>query len=507
MLRHELINAKINHAYESTDDVKYNNIHTQHEFRLQFINDCEDLSPDEIKEAVKILQSIYDSDKVLFKSGEERICENCKQKCFATSYCEHCVRIYLKSNYNNWKSGNDDIDKLIRKCQSETLKPDMIVEWIPYEKLKNISYLTKGGFAEIYTANWIDGQYNEWDSGKKRLKRIGNQVVIIKKLENVKSANRSWFEEAESHLSICNKWMNIVQCFGLTQDRSGNYMLVMTKMDMDLEGYLKKHRGSLSWPKKFKVVINICSALHKIHVSEKVVHRDLHSGNVLYSQKEHYWYISDLGFCGSVDKPIRSLYGNLPYIAPEVIIGKKHTIKSDIYSIGMLMWEISSGQHPFCGYYHDFNLVLNIFNGMRPAIVPGTPSEYMELMKQCWDAIPENRPNIETLFHRIKEINKRYCEEHPSEAFQHDDRNDLNNTFLSPVTSNQNISSMFISKSKMHIFGNYLPEPKNISEEEQKVLYQEFCRCDDAYIPNLHPEEQDGLEIPDNIEEFWSPTV
>ena len=71
----------------------------------------------------------------------------------------------------------------------------MIVEWIPYNNLQNIEYLTKGGCSEIYTADWIDGKYNEWNNQEKQLKRIGIQKVILKKLENVESANRSWFEE------------------------------------------------------------------------------------------------------------------------------------------------------------------------------------------------------------------------------------------------------------------------------------------------------------------------
>ncbi|POG73005.1 kinase-like domain-containing protein, partial [Rhizophagus irregularis DAOM 181602=DAOM 197198] len=62
------------------------------------------------------------------------------------------------------------------------------------------------------------------------------------------------------------------------------------------------------------------------------------------------WSISDLGFCGPADKSSKCIYGNLPYIAPEVIIGKEYTFKSDIYSIAMLMWEISSGQPPFVNH-------------------------------------------------------------------------------------------------------------------------------------------------------------
>ncbi|RGB26766.1 kinase-like domain-containing protein [Rhizophagus diaphanus] len=91
------------------------------------------------------------------------------------------------------------------------------------------------------------------------------------------------------------------------------------------------------------------NCLFVIH-NENAIHRDLHSGNVLYSELNQHWFISDLGFCGLADKSTESIYGNLPYIAPEVISGKKTTVESDIYSIGMLMWEISSGQPPFSDY-------------------------------------------------------------------------------------------------------------------------------------------------------------
>ncbi|GBC17641.2 kinase-like domain-containing protein [Rhizophagus irregularis DAOM 181602=DAOM 197198] len=102
----------------------------------------------------------------------------------------------------------------------KSLEPRNIVEWIPYSNLKNINYLTKGGFSEIYTADWINGEYEEWDSEKNQLKRderpgIQNIVakVVLKTLENVESANQSWFEEAKSHLTINNKWTNVVRCF------------------------------------------------------------------------------------------------------------------------------------------------------------------------------------------------------------------------------------------------------------------------------------------------------
>src|SRR3954453_11747445 len=97
---------------------------------------------------------------------------------------------------------------------------------------------------------------------------------------------------------------------------------------------------------------------------------------ILYSQFDQRLFISNLGFCGPADKPLESIYGNLPYIAPEVIVGKESNFASDIYSIGMLMWEISSGQPPFSNYENDYDLIIKIINGMRPRIAPGTPLEY-----------------------------------------------------------------------------------------------------------------------------------
>ena len=142
-----------------------------------------------------MINKIYDHNKVLKNEGEKRICENCSKECLATLYCEYCVRNYLKANFSNWTSGNDEIDNLIQKCQMETIVPNGIIEWIPYYNLQNIEYLTKGGCSEIYTADWIDGWYRRWDTNRQQLKRRGTRKIILKRLKNVESANRVWFEE------------------------------------------------------------------------------------------------------------------------------------------------------------------------------------------------------------------------------------------------------------------------------------------------------------------------
>src|SRR4051794_39990399 len=129
-------------------------------------------------------------------------------------------------------------------------------------------------------------------------------------------------------------------------------MLVMNVMDMDLRNYLQQNHNQLTWKERIQITCDIIYALDDVH-EENAIHRDLHSGNVLHSLRTCSWYISDLGFCGPADKLPISIYGNLPYIAPETISRKEYTFKSDIYSIAMLMWEISSEQQPFSNYEHD----------------------------------------------------------------------------------------------------------------------------------------------------------
>ena len=79
------------------------------------------------------------------------------------------------------------------------------------------------------------------------------------------------------------------------------------------------------------------------------------------------------------------IFGVIPYVDPKsfvIIKSDKYTLnkKSDIYSIGVLMWEISSGYQPFYGEdYHDASLALAILNGRRESVIDGTPSAYSNL--------------------------------------------------------------------------------------------------------------------------------
>ncbi len=198
--RRELVNAVKSRVISL---INLDDMDKEHELRKEAILADESLTDDEKSEAIYLLTNIHDHNKVISSKGIRRVCENCGQECLATLFCELCVRNHLKANFSNWTSGNNEIDNLIQKCQMETFLPYGIMEWIPYDNLRNIKYLISGGCSEICTADWIDGPYNEWVSDKKQLKRHGVCQVVLKKLKNLENANKSWFEE------VCNLELRI----------------------------------------------------------------------------------------------------------------------------------------------------------------------------------------------------------------------------------------------------------------------------------------------------------
>ncbi|RGB40379.1 kinase-like domain-containing protein [Rhizophagus diaphanus] len=119
-------------------------------------------------------------------------------------------------------------------------------------------------------------------------------------------------------------------------------------------------------------------------------------------------------------------------MAPEIFQGQKYTKASDIYSCGMIMWEFMTGRRPFWDRNHDIELIIEIFDGLRPPIVTNAPEGYIELMKECWDSNPDKRPTANDIYTRIREI--RENEEKNSD--NKDPTKIIESSDIGPVTTN-----------------------------------------------------------------------
>jgi len=189
-----------------------------------------------------------------------------------------------------------------------------------------------------------------------------------------------------------------MEFYGITKfPENNNYAMVLNYVpEGNLRNYLQKNHSNLTLKDRITIFYYLCWSLKDIHVKD-LIHCDLHSGNILVDGGR--CYITDLGLCGPVDdESPNKIYGITPYIAPEILSGNKNTKESDVYSIGMLMWQIFSGCLPFDNRAHDCHLILDICKGLRPPILTNMPKEYVEMMQRCWDVDPSKRPTIRELY-------------------------------------------------------------------------------------------------------------
>ncbi|GBC06107.1 hypothetical protein RclHR1_06620005 [Rhizophagus clarus] len=328
------------------------------------------------------------------------ICGECKEPGTGWKWCQPCNAKRFKNNFKNWTSGNKDIDEFIQQSQLNAIHYYRCLEWIPFEKFQNITYIAEGGFGKVYSAKLPEGVIDYWDIENQKWHRYELNKYALKSLNDSSDISSDFLKEIKSHLQI--HLLDVVQCFGITQDpNTKDYMMVLKYIPGEnLRNCISKSKLYIDYGLKIRALKAIASGLLAIH-NAGFVHKDFHSGNILsiYAPR-----ISDLGMCQPANKRAveeEGTYGVLPYMAPEVLRGHQYTKAADIYSFGIIMNELLSEEIPYNDIPHDEYLSIKICKGLRPKISNGVPKFLVDIMIKCWDAEIVNRPTTKQLYQML----------------------------------------------------------------------------------------------------------
>jgi len=180
---------------------------------------------------------------------------------------------------------------------------------------------------------------------------------------------------------------------------------------------------TFDWSLFLKVALDTIKGILALHSwKPPIVHRDMKSLNLLVDEN---WgvKVSDFGlsrFTGQTQNQstLSKLRGTYAYTAPEIYFGKHYTAKSDIFAYGIILWEMAkrtiSGyyEQPYSEYPHlvyDFQIIIQVAKSeLRPTIPENCPPHLVAVIKGCWNADPEKRPDAGQLLKAVSALDIEY---------------------------------------------------------------------------------------------------
>jgi len=277
----------------------------------------------------------------------------------------------------------------------------------PRHHLKFYGILGEGCFGQVWKCEAlnIDG-------------RKGTTMVAVKTLKE--SANNKEREEFLAELKLMKMLLtdphpNVVRLLGCctsSSDKEPTYLIMEYVAKGKLQEFLRKSRaeqyyGNLHGPSQKLTSRDLTSFCYQVSrgmeylSSRKVIHRDLAARNILVSET-NICKVADFGF--SRDVMANNIYerkseGRLPirWMAPEALYDNVYTTKTDVWSFGVLMWEIVTlGSTPYPGMSGS-EVMKRVREGHRLEKPEHCDREIYNMMFYCWDKDPDERPSFTSL--------------------------------------------------------------------------------------------------------------
>jgi serine/threonine protein kinase len=158
----------------------------------------------------------------------------------------------------------------------------------------------------------------------------------------------------------------------------------------------------IQWNNRIKLAVDVALGMNYIHgFNPVIIHRDLKSPNVLLNHSFEC-RISDFGLSTLKSELSGSAVGNPLWNAPEIYHGEKVNEKMDVYSFGIMLWEIVTMEVPFHGYPLAGLPVQVSINNLRPEMPKLVPKKTKDLIAECWHKDPTQRPDFKHILSVIR---------------------------------------------------------------------------------------------------------
>ncbi|XP_047495021.1 high affinity nerve growth factor receptor-like [Penaeus chinensis] len=277
------------------------------------------------------------------------------------------------------------------------------VKVIPRDKVKFVSELGEGAFGRVYLGVMEEGRGKATQVAVKTLKSVGPEARVELERE----------VELLSNLTHAN----IVSFYGVCYSSDSMLMVFEYMEHGDLNNYLRSHNEdvalqageeALSEPISvmdcLQIALQVAAGM-KYLASQHYVHRDLATRNCLVGANLVV-KIGDFGMSRDVYTTDYYQFGGrtlLPvrWMPPESILYRRFTIESDIWSFGVVLWEIfTGGKQPWYGYNNQE--VITQITGCKVLSCPDRcPPDMYRIMVSCWRQNPQERPSMATLYAQI----------------------------------------------------------------------------------------------------------
>jgi len=201
---------------------------------------------------------------------------------------------------------------------------------------------------------------------------------------------------------------NILLFLGAFIQSSGNPCIVTEYVGRgNLFSFLQSDDEVISVRRKLSFARQLAQGMLYMHSFDPpIIHRDLKTPNVLVTE-DLTLRVADFGFARvrADSLHMTGMRGTGAWMAPEVFEGKPYTELVDVFSYGIILWEIWSRQRPYPDI--QFANVLGhkvVKEKLRPPIPDDCPARWVGLMKDCWSHTPQHRPSFESVLGRITDM-------------------------------------------------------------------------------------------------------